>query len=195
MTDETKQKREQDRRDSAAVNAAQQGASLGMRSTAEKISERKQNPNFLDELQKAKIDTERWDWIENEMAGKFAGAHILGNRSESYVERQDLLNMADAEIQLTERQPGRILRERPELLAVMQDDVKHPESVDMRQPYSQEQKRVIREAADVATTRQSLAVDGKGLDAVSKITSESQVRKEDEEEASGLINKTKGVFR
>jgi hypothetical protein len=195
MTDETKQKREQDRRDSAAVNAAQQGASLGMRSTAEKISERKQNPNFLDELQKAKIDTERWDWIENEMAGKFAGAHILGNRSESYIERQDLLNMADAEIQLTERQPGRILRERPELLAVMQDDVKHPESVDMRQPYSQEQKRVIREAADVATTRQSLAVDGKGLDAVSKITSESQVRKEDEEEASGLINKTKGVFR
>lgn len=195
MSDDTKQRREQDRRDSAAVSAAQQGASLGMRSTAEKISERKQNPNFLDELQKAKIDTERWDWVENEMAGKFAGAHILGNRSESFVERQDLLNMADAEIQLTERQPGRILRENPELLAVMQDGVKHPESVDMRQPWTQEQKRVVREAADVATTRQSLAVDGKGLDAVSKITSESQVRKEDEEETSGLINKTKGVFR
>jgi hypothetical protein len=191
----TTEERNQERRSQMAHSMAQEGASSVMRQTGSKVAERKQNPNFLDELQKSKVDTDRYDWVENEMGPLLSGSHILGVRSEGYVERQDLLNKAEAEIMAVEANPGRLLRENPSINAVMQDGVDSAEDPDYRKPVTQTERRVLREATDVATNKQAMAKDGRGLDAVSKVTSESQVRRDEEEQASGVIGRMKGVMK
>jgi hypothetical protein len=56
-------------------------------------------------------------------------------------------------------------------------------------------KRVVRDAAEVATNRQSLSIDGRGLDAVSNVTVENRSVSQEEQSSDGVASRAKEVFR
>ena len=168
---------------------------------AEEARHRVKNPEFLKQLQEADVDTDLWDWVEDEFGPTLSGSHILGHRSEHFEEQQDLLNRNKVERMVAERSPGRLLRENPRLLALWQgirgtkknpDPTTNPE---YRGPLTPRKKRVVRDAGEVVTTRQTLSIGGRGVDAASAATVENRTVTNEEQESSGIASKAKGVFR
>lgn len=186
-------------RSSLSMEESQHRAATTM--AAEKASRRVENPEFLKQLQEADVDTDVFDWIEDEYGPVFSGAHIIGNRGEHYEDQQDLLNRSKAERMVAESTPGRLLVENPRMHALamgirgtreMPDPTDHEK---YREPASSVEKRVIRDAMEVATSRETLAIEGRGLDAVATATVENRTVTNEEEKARGLTGKVKGVFR
>jgi len=168
---------------------------------AEKQKETVQNPEFLKQLQDPDADTDLWDWVEDEIGPPLSGAHILGNRSDHYEEQQELLNRNLVERLITERTPGRLLREKPHLLALAQgiqgtseypEPTEHPE---FRAPLTSRKKRVIRQVAEIITQRQTLSIEGEGLTAASTATVENRTVTNEEQDATGATSRLKGVFK
>jgi hypothetical protein len=172
-----------------------------MSAIAQEEMEYYKNPEFLKQLQDPDVDTELWDWVEDEWGPAFSGAHILGQREESYEEQQSLLNRNAAERMIAERTPGRLLRENPRMLAISQgitgtdehpDPTNHPA---FREPLTTRKERVVRSSAEVMTNRQTLSIGGRGIDAVSSATVENRTVTKNEEEAKGATGRVKEVFR
>jgi len=157
------------------------------------VEERLQNPEFLEKFADADVDTDKHDWIEDEMGAVFSRAHALGYRSESYERQADWLGQNHAERVVTEQHPGSIVRQHPDVLAVMQGragkysgdvEKRHHLPGDAPTPLRSDQRRALREAEDVATQRKMLSIKGEGKDALTKATSETKhVRDEREEES------------
>lgn len=171
-----------------------------VQATIEDEQRRVKNPEFLKQLQDPDADTEVWDWVESEFGPLFSGAHILGQRSESYEEQQELLNRNVVKRMEAEGTPGRLLRENPRMLAQAQgltgteeypDPTENPE---FREPLSSRDKRAIRNAAEILTTRQTLSIGGRGVDAVSTATVENRTVTNEETEARGIKGRAKKVF-
>jgi len=179
----------QQRADSAAA-----AARTGIESNARKVEENKFNPGFLGEIQDPKVDTDRWDWITEELGPIFSGAHMVGRRSEHFEMQQELLNMVKSEEIIAEMSPGSLLERHPNVLAVMQG-VEGTHDPDYVEPAKQGEKRVVRDAMDVATTRQALSVDAHGIDAFTKATTETRQVTNEEEERSSVLKKAKEVVR
>ena len=178
----------------------QQSHSAAVQAAAERQREQIKNPEFLAQLQDADVDTDLWDWVEAELGPVLSGSHILGQRDESYEEQQSLLNRNVVQRVIAERNPGRLLRDNPKMLAQAQgiecddqhtDPTKHPS---FRDPLTPRKKRVIRQAAEVITTRQTLSIGGRGVDAVSSATVENRTVTNESEEASGAASRLSGVF-
>lgn len=159
------------------------------------------NPEFLKQLQDPDVDTDLWDWIEDEMGPTLSGAHILGNRSEHYEEQQELLNRNKVERTIAEREPGRLLKENPLLNALAQgirgtkewpDPTQNPA---YREPLTSRKQRVIRDTGEVMTNRETLSIDARGLDAVATATVENRTVSNEEKQKQGIRGKVGEVFR
>lgn len=160
-----------------------------------------QNPEFLKQLQDPDVDTDLYDWLEDELAALLSGAHILGQRGEHYEDERSLLNRNVVERLIAERTPGRLLAENPRMYALaqgIQGTAQYPDPTTnpkYREPLTSRKRRVIRDVAEVLTTRQSLSIGGAGVDAVATATIENRSLSNEEAEATGALAKAKGVLR
>jgi hypothetical protein len=177
-----------------------QGHQEAARVAAAEAKELLKNPEFLSQIQDADIDTDLFDWVEDEFGPVFSGAHILGNREDHFEEQQEMLNRNKSERMIAERSPGRLLREDPHKLALAQglqgtptypDPTQRPE---FREPLTSRKRRVIRDAAEVATTRQTLAIAMGAIDAVANATVENRTISNEEKTESRAAG-VKEVFR
>jgi hypothetical protein len=179
----------------------EQSAQVATQMAAKQAEHTVQNPRFLQELKDADVDSDVFDWISDELGPLLSGAHILGNRGEHYEEQQELLNKNKVERLIAEGTPGRLLRENPAMAAQAQGVTgwtlaegphDHP---DYRPPLASQDRRVLRDLAEVLTTRETLAIEGRGLDAVATATVENRTVSNEESEQSGVTSRAKEVFR
>jgi hypothetical protein len=185
-------------------NIAEYAQRLGVQTQTEQVSERKFNPDFLGKLQEAGVDTELFDWIENELGPVLSGSHILGARSPEYEQQQTYLNWNKAERMVAERSPGRLLARHPGMLASFQGIDSGPRSEPLRRERhpefnapidTQRDRRVLRDAIEVATTKQTLAISGKGIDSVTTATSENRTVDSEDSESGGVMSRIRGLHR
>jgi len=175
--------------------------STGMQIAAESHREKVENPDFLGKLQEPDIDTDLFDWLHDEIGPVASGAHILGNRAEYYEEYATLKNQNKAERLVAEREPGRLLKQNPAMLAQSQGVTgwaqgEGPASQpDYRAPLTSKKKRALRDAMEVLTNRQTMSIDARGLDAVSTVTVENKRVDSESQEASGAVSKAKEFFK
>jgi hypothetical protein len=142
-----------------------------------------QNEYFLNELRDADIDSELYDWLEEEYPTLFSGAHAVGNRDETWDREADLKNLNLRERLKTERSPGRLLEDRPRLLAIAQG-CESPQDPKYRDPLTPRKERAIDGAAEIAADLMSLASGRAGLDATTTATTENRVKRESSEEST-----------
>jgi hypothetical protein len=169
----------------------QRSAQQGIQTNRREVAERKFNPSFLRRIQDADLDSDLHDWLEAEFPALFSGAHIVGQRSGQYEAQQEFLNRAKAERYIAETSPGALLQRHPGVHASMAGTT--PEQA--IQPITSDEKRVVRDAMEVATARQGLAVGARGLRSVTTATSETRtVRHEDGEDDDGVLSRASGVL-
>lgn len=172
-----------------ATRAAQSMSTSG-------IEERIQNPQFLQEYTDPKADSDLHDWLEDEFGPLFSRAHVLGYRNEDYERKAEWLDVNKGERMVAEGSPGRILKEHPDVLAVMQghvyQDTHAPD--DRTKPHTQEERRVTRDGMEVVTQRKSLSVEGKGSENLTTATAENRVVRNEEEDTSATRKKLRSFF-
>jgi len=179
MTDTRKQQmdRQEDRQLTAS---AQQTAMQAAQRQQEKTL---QNEYFLNELRDADIDSDLYEWVEEEFPTFFSGAHAVGNRGETWDREADLKNFNKRERLMAERSPGRLLQDRPRLLAIAQG-CDSPQDPEFREPLTPRKERAIAGAAEVSSDLMSLAKGRAGLDATTTATTENRVKRESAEEST-----------
>jgi hypothetical protein len=179
----------------------QQEHQAAVQMAAEESRRTVKNPQFLDQLQEADLNTDLFDDIQNQIGILASGSNIKGVRDENYAEQQDLLVKNAIERVIAERTPGRLLRENPRMHAIAQgltgtkacpDPTDHE---DYREPVSSAGRRALRHAKDAIVNHQSLSIEGRGIDAVANATVERRSVDQSETEASGVTGRLKGVLR
>lgn len=187
-------------REQSRNRIGEQSQAAAVKAQIQDEQKRIKNPEFLKQLQDPDVDSDLWDWVEDEVGPPLSGSHILGVRDPSYERRQMLLNKNKTERLVSERSPGRLLRENPRMLAQAQgieateqypDPTNNPQ---FRKPLTARKKRVLRASEEVMTNRQSLSIEGRGVDAVSTATVESRTLSNEETEQKGIRGKAKRVF-
>lgn len=174
---------------------------MGLRSATEHNEQTVHNERFLNELRKAGIDSESFDWIEEEFPTWFAGPHAVSNRGNDWDLMADLGLRNKRERAIAQDRPGRLLRDRPFMLAVMQGadsppaEAYQPAEVPgnqeywnrvlrnleiARTPVSSEEFSRIYGAAEVAADLWSLSRNAAGLESVSTVKTETNVRRAEE---------------
>jgi len=190
-----------------ASNMRSTGQQMGLRAAAEHKEHTVHNEAFLNELRKSGIDSEVWGGLEDEFPTWFADAHAVTNRGEEWDLQADLQMMNKRERAVAERRPGRLLRDRPFLHAVMQDaemppreafaqpgipgsadywdryfNTRDPETP--TEPADSEMQSKFYGAAEVAADLMALSTGGAGLESVSTVKTETSVRREEEDEGT-----------
>jgi len=163
------------------------------------------NEDFLNELRKLDLDSETYDWVQEEYPEMFSGIHAVSNRGDHWAQEADLRMANKRERAIAEGRPGRLLRTRPFLRASMEgkespqldayeqdgipgdreywaDRVIGAETT--QDPITSEQARVITGAADAAADLMALSRNAAGLDAVSTVKTDSTVRKQSEDDST-----------
>ena len=177
----------------------------GLRMAAEHKERTVHNEDFLNELRKADLDSETFDWIEEEYPGWFSGAHAVTNRGDDWGMQADLIMQNKRERAVAEGRPGRLLRDRPFMLAAMRGDESPgldaymqgdipgerdywleivARSQTTQEPISSEEMSRIYGAADVAADLMTLSRNAAGLESVSTVKTETNVRKREEDEST-----------
>lgn len=173
----------------------QQAATQGLTANQRHVDERKFNPSFLERIQDPDVDSEIHDWLVAEFPALFSGAHIVGQRQDHYEEQQEFLNRAKAERFITENDPGSLLQRHPSVAMSMDGETPESHHDAHAHALTTDERAVVRNGMEVATTRQSLAVGARGLRSVTTATSETRtVRQETDDDDSGLIGSATGVF-
>jgi len=173
----------------------QQAAQQGLTANQRHVDERKFNPSFLDRVQDPDVDSEIHDWLSSEFPALFSGAHIVGQRQAYYEEQQSYLNRAKAEKFIAENSPGALLQRHPEVAATMAGETPDDHEEAHAHALHTDERAKVRNAMEVATTRQSLAVDARGLRSVTTATSETRtVRQETDGDSGGLLSSATGVL-
>jgi len=185
------------------VNASQSA----LRHASEHKERTVHNANFLNELRKVELDTgiEREKSVEEEYPTWFSGVQAVTNRGDDWGVSSDLAMQNKRERAVTERSPGRLLRDRPFLRATMngdespgldayaRDDIPGGRQYwrealsslqTSRELLSSKDKQEIYGAAEVAADLMSLSRNAAGLDAVSTVKTETSVRKSEEDEST-----------
>lgn len=193
-----------DRQEEQQLTAAQQQEAL--RAAAEYRSETVHNEDFLNELRKADLGDEQIDWLSDKYPAWFSGAHAVTNRGDDWDLSSDLIMQNKRERALAEQRPGRLLRDRPFLLATMQGkespqldaydqpgipgDRRYwleqigPDTTTVDKPATSQDQRRIFNAAEVAADLMTLSRNGAGLESVSTVKTETNVRRSEEEEST-----------
>lgn len=196
--------------ESSMRSSAQQ---VGMRVAADQKQRTVHNEDFLNELRRTD-DVDGGDSeLEDEFAHWFAGIKAVTNRGDEWDQMADLIMMNKRERALAERRPGRLLRDRPFLRATMQgadtpqlDAYDQPgipgsqqywlETIGQRLksdaysievgsgPATSEDQSKIYGAAEVAADQMALSRNGAGLESVSTVKTETNVRRQEEEDTT-----------
>jgi hypothetical protein len=188
--------------DSNLRSAAHQTA---LRAAAEHKERTVHNEDFLNELRKADLESDTFDWIEEEYPSWFSGAHAVTNRGDEWDLEADLIMQNKRERAVAESRPGRLLRDRPFLLASMRgdetpqldaygrDDVPGERNYwadivargdETNDPVTSEDMSRIYGAAEVAADLMSLSRNAAGLESVSTVKTETNVRRQEEDEST-----------
>jgi len=183
----------------------QSSQQMAQQAAMSKQQEKLQNPRFLDALRDADIDSELVDWLEDEYPDWFSGAHAISNRGELYDQIADLQMFNKRERRLAERDPGRLLKDKPFLLAAAQGADSPPadayERADIpggpqfwtervaatqiaRMPMNSDEQSAMFGGAEVAASLKALARDAAGLESVSTVKTESEVHREESEQST-----------
>lgn len=161
---------------------ASEAASSAQRMAQQSVEEMLHNPEFLERVADPDMDTDVYDWVEDELGPVTSRAHILGYRSEDFERESKWLNMNKAERAITERNPGRLLRQNEDMLRIAQDaEQSHSR---YRQPATSDQRRAFRDAYEVVTQRQTLSIEGKGIESQTKATAEHRTVTNQQEDSS-----------
>jgi hypothetical protein len=166
----------------------QSAFSAGVSQSAQEVTE---NANFLRELRRAGIGSEKYHWLRNELGPALADSHVIGNRSEEYEQEVKWGNIGKSMQHITERSPGRHCRDE-RALAIAQGTHRR-EDTKVRMPFTDDERRVVREGYDAATNYQSLSVKNRGGEMVGEttVTARREVREEKEtakEKAAGFLD-------
>jgi len=175
------EKEHMDRQEDRQLTASAQ--QTAMQAAARQQEKTLQNEYFLNELRDADIDSELYDWLEDEYPTLFSGAHAVGNRDDTWDREADLKNFNKRERLVAERSPGRLLKSRPRLLAIAQG-CDSPQDPDFRETLTPRKKRAIYGAAEVSSDLMSLAKGRAGLDATTTATTENRVKRESNEQST-----------
>lgn len=157
--------------------------SAAMQQAARQQEQTLQNGYFLNELRDSDIDGELYGWLEEEYPTLFSGAHSVTNRSDTWDEEADLLMHNKRERLVAERSPGRLLEDRPRLLAIAQG-VSSPQDPEFREPLTPRKERAVFGGAEIAADLMALSKNRAGLDATTTATTENRVKRESAEESS-----------
>jgi len=197
------QREHMDRQEEQQVRATAQ-------QTAQQLAaDRKQrtihNENFLAELRNAGLDSETFGWLQEEYPDWFADARAVTNRGDDWDTRADLQMQSKRERAVAQGRPGRLLRNRPFLLATMQgaetpqlDAYDAPDIPGSREyweprvkrqetttdPITSEERERIYGAAEVAADLMALSRNGAGLESVSTVKTESSIRRQEQDETT-----------
>jgi len=192
----------EDQNDERLHQSSQQ---MAQQAAMSKQQEKLQNPRFLDALRDADIDSELVDWLEDEYPDWFSGAHAISNRGELYDQIADLKMFNKRERRLAERDPGRLLRDRPFLLAAAQGADSPPadayqrgdiprskqfwrarlnNSETARMPMNSDEQSAMFGGAEVSASLQALAREAAGLESVSTVKTESEVHRKESEQST-----------
>ena len=183
----------------------QSSQQVAQQAAMSKQQEKLQNPRFLDALRDADIDSEIFGWLEDEYPDWFSGAHAISNRGPQYDQVADLQMFNKRERRLAEADPGRLLRDRPFLLAAAQGaDSPQADAYERgdipgnkafwqerladadthREPMNSEEQSAMFGGAEVAASLKALARNAAGLDSVSTVKTESEVHREESEQST-----------
>ena len=178
---------------------------VGLRAAAEHKERTVHNEDFLNELRKADLDSETFGWVEEEYPEWFSGAHAVTNRGDDWDMEADLIMQNKRERAVAEGRPGRLLRDRPFMLASMRGDESPGLDAYMQgdvpggrdywlervarmqttqQPITSEEMSRIYGAADVAADLMTLSRNAAGLESVSTVKTETNVRRQEEDEST-----------
>lgn len=184
------------------MQAADMASRAAMSAAAERQQETLFNPGFYEKVRDPDVDSNVYNWVRDEFGPEFSGSHVSAFRDSNFPLRQELLNANMAERFIAENTPGRLLRENPKLNALAQGltgTEEHPDPTDnpdYREPLKQRERRIIRAAADAATSYQSLGTEGFGLESVTTATAESRVVDRGNESQNSRLTKLTGkVFQ
>jgi len=178
---------------------------MGLRAAAEHQQRTVHNEDFLNELRRSDLDSETFDWLKEDYPHWFSGAHAVTNRGDDWDLEADLIMQNKRERAVAERRPGRLLRDRPFMLAAMRGDEtpqldayqqpgipgdredwkKHvARSEETKEPATSEDVSRIYGAAEVAADLMTLSRNAAGLDSVSTVRTETNVRRQEQEEST-----------
>lgn len=212
MADKQQQAREEAATTKTEVGASTSAHEFGMRTQFQKISDRKQNPQFYDKYTDSSLkESEKWAKYVNEYAALFADDHVLANRRQVFRQQADLLDRARAEQAIVGANPGGLLRAKPLINALAQGvnpeldemvslDAAGQQRIDINDPeftppMSEEEKSMMDDIRSIWTARKSQGVDNAGSEALTTATSENRtVREESEQGSGGIVDAATGVF-
>lgn len=187
------------------LNARQRADHVGIQKQHEQVAKHKFNPGFHQETSKPDLDSDKWDWLENELGPKTSRAHVLGDLPKEHGEAQALLNRNAAERFIAEREWGYLLKKNPAVAAVFQGIENPPDILNPRTwldakgavtPFEHpEWKRAVRDAYEALSTRESLAQEGKWADALTTATTETIHSDQVDEDVSETTRRLSGVLR
>src|SRR6056297_59702 len=80
------------------------------------------NEDFLNELRKLDLESDKYGWVQDRYPEMFAGIHAVSNRGDHWAKEADLRMANKRERAIAEARPGRLLRTRPFMLAAMRGD-------------------------------------------------------------------------
>ncbi|MFB6200861.1 MAG: hypothetical protein ABEI98_02510 [Halorhabdus sp.] len=168
------------------------GTQMGLEMQRSKVKERIDNPEFFDKFAGAHGDVgELHDWVEDELGPELSPAHVLGNRKRQYEKQAKWLALNHAERMVTEASPGRLAKQHEGINAVVQgaDD-----RTELSAPATSDERRILRDAHNVAAQRKSLSVGGAGKEALTTATTEHKQVRNDEESQNGTRKRLQAFF-
>lgn len=175
---EAEQRAEQREKEKQARQAALQQATKAV----------KANPQFLSQLQEDDLDTQEFPEVSDNIGPIASGANIIGNREERYERELKWINMNRSERTIAEAEPGRLCRGSTREIA----NGKHGEGGgELRRQTTMEQRRALRDAYEVLTNRNALAVQNRGLRAITEATAVSRTEGVEDD---GLASKASKLF-
>lgn len=203
MEDELKE--QMDAQEASNLRASAQ--QTGLRAAEEHKQRTVHNENFLRELRKVglDIDDDLEKSLEEEFPTWFAAPKAVTNRGDDWELQSDLQMMNKRERAVARGRPGRLLRDRPWIRAVMERNESPPlEAYDMpgipgdredwRRVVSSKEttdpvvdskdKARIYGGAEVAADLMTLSRNGAGLESVSTVKTETAVRRSEEDEST-----------
>jgi len=199
MNDERREHMDRQEEQQLTANAQQ----TAQRLAADRKERTVHNENFLVELRKLGLDSDTYDWLDEEYPDWNADIRAVTNRGDRWHTQADLIMANKRERAVARERPGRLLRNRPFLLATMQGADSPPlEAYDeagipgtreywkqrtkradtTRPPITSEEKARIYGMADATADKMALSRNGAGLDSVSTVKTESSIRRQEQEE-------------
>lgn len=157
---------EEDVRRQEEIQSQSMAAQTATQAAATSAFDNLESAEFLDKLSETQIENRYFSDLQDILGAELSRMHMLANEDEEAFNRHFWLNENSAEEIIHEHNAGRLCK--GPLKAVAQGT--HRSEKETMTDLSDIQKRQIRAAMGVKTEMQSLAVDNRGLRAVTEAT-------------------------